>query len=414
MYKKMMNQIAKPYIYTIFERKIKMLLIANKKYKSQLISGYILMSFALFSLFFNKSYSQSTTNYKWWNPEQYHSKVIEGQAWPKNVIAIYDRLPVKAKTIVREPVWNLSKHTAGLSIRFKSNAKDILIRYKTIRKDYGMPHMPATGVSGIDLYAKNNDGNWVWFKGNYSFGDTITYGYKNLNLKAAKDSKGFEYQLFFPLYNAVEWLEIGIPLGAQFEFLALRQEKPIVVYGTSIAQGACASRPGMAWTSIVERKLNRPVINLGFSGNGLLEKEMIDLITEIDAKIYVLDCLPNLVTNKNRSSENVYQRIISSVKEIRKKHKLTPILLVDHAGYADGLTNVNRYNAYSNLNQINQKAFNRLKEDGVSNIYILKKNEIGLQLDSYVDGTHPTDLGMMEYAVAYEKILKKIIDEIKE
>jgi lysophospholipase L1-like esterase len=290
----------------------------------------------------------------------------------------------------------------------------MLIRYKTVNKDYSMPHMPATGVSGIDLYAKNNEGSWVWFKGNYSFGDTITYGYKNINLKAAKDFNGFEYQLFFPLYNAIEWFEIGVPPEAQFVPLPLRKKKPIVVYGTSIAQGACASRPGMAWTSILERKLNRPVINLGFSGNGRLEMEMIDLINEIDAKIYVLDCLPNLVTNKTRTSENVYQRIISSVKEIRKKHPLTPILLVDHEGYADGMTNLHRFNTYTNLNQINHKAYIKLKEEGVSNIYILKKNEIGLQLDSYVDGTHPTDLGMMEYASAYEKILQKIMNEIRE
>ena len=406
-----MNEIIKSYFYNIFDRKLKMMLITSKNYKIQLFLNNILLSIVLFALFFSRSYSQSSIKYSRWNSEQNHSIVIEGQGWPKNVMGIYDRLPVKAKILVREPVWNLSKHTAGLSIRFKSNAKDILVRYKTINKNYSMPHMPATGVSGVDLYAKNIDDKWVWFKGSYYFGDTITYNFKNINLKAAKDFNGFEYQLFFPLYNAVDWLEIGIPEGAQFEFSALRQEKPIVVYGTSIAQGACASRPGMAWTSILERKLNRPVINLGFSGNGRLEKEMIALISEIDAEIYVLDCLPNLIINKNRTSEKVYQKIISSVKEIRKKHKLTPILLVDHAGYSDGLTNINRYNAYSNLNQINQKAFNRLKEDGVPNIYILKKNETDLQLDSYVDGTHPTGLGMLEYALAYEKKIKEIMNE---
>ena len=388
-----------------------MLLIANKKYKIKWFLSYILMVFSLFVLVLENGYSQNNGNYKWYNPSQQEFIKIEGRGWSDDGISIYDRLPVKAKKMVREPVWNLSNHSAGLSIRFKSNAKDILVRYKTINKNYSMPHMPATGVSGVDLYAKNIDDNWIWFKGNYSFGDTITYNFKNINLKVAKDSKGFEYQLFLPLYNAVEWLEIGVPLKAKFEPLSLRKEKPIVVYGTSIAQGACASRPGMAWTSILERKLNQPVINLGFSGNGRLEKEMIDLITEIDAEVYVLDCLPNLVLNKNRTSEKVYQKIISSVKEIRKKHPLTPILLVDHEGYADGMTNLHRFNAYTNLNQINQKAFNRLKKDGVPNIYILKKNEIDLQLDSYVDGTHPTDLGMMEYALAYEKKLKEIMNE---
>lgn len=89
-------------------------------------------------------------------------------------------------------------------------------------------------------------------------------------------------------------MQVGVPGNALFNPMAIREEKPIVVYGTSIAQGGCASRPGMAWPALVGRKLDRPLINLGFSGNGRLEKEVIDLIAEIDAKVYVLDCLPNL------------------------------------------------------------------------------------------------------------------------
>ena len=77
---------------------------------------------------------------------------------------------------------------------------------------------------------------------------------------------------FFRLYNNVKWMEIGTPEGTKFTPLAIRPDKPIVVYGTSIAQGACASRPGMAWPAILGRKLDHPLINLGFSGNGMLGK----------------------------------------------------------------------------------------------------------------------------------------------
>ena len=60
--------------------------------------------------------------------------------------------------------------------------------------------------------------------------------------------------------------------------LPVRRDKPVLVYGTSIAQGGVASRPGLAWTALLERKLDRPVINLAFSGNGRLEPEVLDLI----------------------------------------------------------------------------------------------------------------------------------------
>ncbi len=117
-----------------------------------------------------------------------------------------------------------------------------------------MLHMPATGVSGVDLYAKNSDGKWLWCKGNYSFADTINYNFRNITPNDNYHKMGREYHLYLPLYNSVEWMEIGTEEDALFEPIPIRKEKPIVVYGTSIAQGGCASRPGMAWTSILERK----------------------------------------------------------------------------------------------------------------------------------------------------------------
>ncbi len=155
--------------------------------------------------------------------------------------------------------------------------------------------MPATGVSGIDLYSKTIDGKWLWAAGKFSFKDTITYHFTNL-LPNDQHVNNREYTLYLPLYNSVKWMEITVPKAALFKSLPVRKDNPIVVYGTSIAQGACASRPGLAWTNILGRKLDRPVINLAFSGNGKLEKELIELLSEIDASLYVLDCLPNLTS----------------------------------------------------------------------------------------------------------------------
>ena len=40
----------------------------------------------------------------------------------------YHRLPLSLKNIVREPVWELSKSSAGLSIRFLSNTTSIAVK----------------------------------------------------------------------------------------------------------------------------------------------------------------------------------------------------------------------------------------------------------------------------------------------
>ncbi len=357
----------------------------------------------------------SQNSLRWWNPEQAGFPVLEGQAWPGETESFYDRLPLRAKKQVRKAVWDLSKDAAGLVIRFRSNATHIVVRYGVSGR-LAFPHMPTTGVSGVDMYAKDSQGRWMWARGKWSLwsppSDTITYDYTGIRPNDKYHKMGREYRLYLPLYNHVTWLEIGVPEGALFEPLPVRPEKPIVVYGTSIAQGACASRPGMAWTNLLERRLDRPVINLGFSGNGKLEKELISLINEIDAKLYVLDCLPNM-TAPRFTDEQVREHIIASVKGLQAKHPATPILLVEHDGYADGAIQPGREKNYTDINRVMEKTFAEMKTMGINNIFLLTKEQIGQNIYSMVGGTHPSDVGMLLYADAYEKIIRHILQEPK-
>lgn len=337
---------------------------------------------------------------------------MEGQAWPNELKNKYDRLPARAEKNVREQVWNLSTQTAGLMIRFRANSGEIRVRYAVGAKQ-ALPHMPATGVSGVDLYAISNDGDWRWCSAKYAFGDTITYNFKNIEPIDATHKLGREYRLFLPLYNNVKWLEIGVPEGTRFEPLPVRPDKPVVVYGTSIAQGACASRPGMAWTAILGRKLDDPLINLGFSGNGRMEKELIDLVSEIDAKIYILDCLPNLVASVNIPADEIKKRLNDGVHTLRTKRPETPIVLAEHDGYTDEAINPVNRKSYQDVNLILKEAFMQLKLEGISGIYLIPKEDFHQDIETMVDGTHPTDLGMMRYAEAYEKQIREILHEPK-
>ncbi len=364
-----------------------------------------LLVFVFYCLTLSAVFAQQKSDFKWWNPVNNDFTVIDGQGWSEGLKAPYDRFPARVEKSLRPPVWSLSRNTAGELIRFTTDAPEITVRYVTYgRKEYGLPHMPATGVSGVDLYGLDLNGNWLWGVGKYHFGDTITYRFTNLDKQVLK-----EYRLYLPLYNSVEWLEIGVPTNSSFKPLPKRTEKPIVVYGTSILQGACASRPGMAWTSIVERSLNTPFINLGFSGQGWLDEEVIDLITELDAKIFVLDNLPNL---GRFSDEEVNQKIITSVKKIRAKYPKTPILFSEHPD-AD-IHSVNSFfqASYKRLNKILRSTFDQMQKDGVKNIYMLTASEIGFDSDSTVDGTHPNDIGMKQYAVANERIIKSILETL--
>ncbi|WP_273272546.1 SGNH/GDSL hydrolase family protein [Maribacter polysiphoniae] len=360
----------------------------------------------LFTLVINISFSQEETEIKWWNPADSEFPVIAGQAWPNEVKSVYHRFPERAEASVREAVWNLSKQSAGLSIRFWSNADSILVNYQ-LEGAVAMSHMPATGVSGLDLYSKTKDGEWLRCWGSYSIEAESKYSFRIDGGSESYKKYGREYQLFLPLYNEIDSLMIGVDEESFFKVLPIRKEKPIVAYGTSICQGACASRPGMAWTNILERKLERPVINLGFSGNGELEPELIDLMTEIDAKLYILDCLPNL----DPAEDDTYTLTVNAVKKLREKRPGIPIVLSAHIGYADELTNKKNNDEVIALNKELEKAFNTLKSEGFENIFLLKKSDLALNFDMYVDRIHPNDYGMIQYATVYEDLIRDILEE---
>ena len=342
---------------------------------------------------------------QWRNPMSENFHVVCGQAWQKELKGSYYRLPDRAKEQVRKALWDLSKSSAGLSIAFRSNAPEIKVRYR-VTGGLSMAHMPATGKSGVDLYATDAHGRQRWCAARYSFGDTITFTYSRLSY-ADDAGHGYEYRLYLPPYNEITWLEIGVSQESKFTFLPVSQEKPLVIYGTSIAQGACASRPGMIWSNILERELQHPVVNLGFSGNGQLEMEFFNLLNEIDAQLFIIDCLPNLTNDRTAW---IYERTLNGVRKLRQKSD-APILLVEHSGYTNDLTSAQTEKSYRDSNAELLRAYQTLQEEGIQDLHYLTHAEIGLSMDAMVEGVHPSDLGMRQYADAYIRKIKEILHE---
>lgn len=318
----------------------------------------------------------------------------------------YQRFPKSMQPKVRKQVWELSKNASGLYLDFYTSSSQIEVVYQ-VEEVLSFMHMPATGVSGVDLYALDGKGKWHWVRGNYTFSDSISYTFKGID--PIIQEKIVAYRLYFPLYNTIKKFQIGVPNTAVFKAIqTTTNPSPIVVYGTSIAQGACATRAGMSWTNILGRHLQLPIVNLGFSGNGRLESEVIDFISEKKASLYILDCMPNFTPGQNLGPEQVKKRLRDAVLSIRKKQALTPILIVEHAGYSDGNIQSDRYALYSELNKASTETVEQLQKEDIPALYYLEKEALGLSTASFVDGTHPNDLGMMEYAQAMIKKINQI------
>jgi lysophospholipase L1-like esterase len=351
--------------------------------------------------------SQAQT--KWYNPLDSDTPYIQGRAWNKEIGNTFHRFPQRARAVLRQPVWDLSTNSAGLYIEFYSNAPSITVKY-LCSGGRSLPNLTTIAVSGLDLYTTDCNGitDWCACPANYRFGshstDTIYYRYRDLAYHNIH-KEGNKYRLFLPLYNTVTYMEIGVPDSSCFKFAPPSIEKPILVYGTSIAQGASASRPAMAWSNILQRRTDWPIINLGFSGNALMDAAVYDLISEVDAKMFILDCMPNMYS----IHDSIVSRTIAGVHKIRSKSK-APILLVENDGYMYGKTNAPIENECNVTNAELKKAFEQLKAEGAENIFYLTKEEIGLTPDSQTDGWHASDIGMELYANAYMKKIEDILD----
>tara|TARA_B100000900_G_C20498020_1_gene682505 strand:+ start:51 stop:1136 length:1086 start_codon:yes stop_codon:yes gene_type:complete len=299
----------------------------------------------------------------------------------------YDRLPISYKEIVRQPVWDLSKSSAGLSIRFITNSTKLKVNWEVLN-NFQMDHMPDTGIKGVDLYFKQGD-DWQYINTGRPQGLKNKYTLiENMN------SQIKEFKVFLPLYDGIKNIEIGIDSSSFIKKSEKNFKKPIIFYGTSITQGGCASRPGMVHTNIISRKLDVEVINFGFSGNGRMEKPIAELISSVEPLFYLIECMPNMI-----SPQNISERTIPLVDTIRDKNPNTPIIFVDLFKSSISILNEKTKIDNKEMDDALRAQFNRMINLGYKNIYYLETPKItDTDNEGTVDGVHFTDLGFKRYA----------------
>ena len=365
----------------------------RRQFINQILGGSMTLAFTPNLFAQNLNFSEDDVD--WYDVKEFG---VEGKGWSETK-KYFDSLPAKAEGFVSDQVCNLSRASAGMCFRFVSDSPNIYVRYELSRESLSMTHMAATGHSGVDLYAQDGMGIDRWVA-------VVRPGKQKMDTTLAKDLApgSRRYTLYLPLRNGVESLEIGVVRGQSFTALSPRNEKPIVFYGTSIMHGACASRPGMAFPSILGRRLRRPIINLGFAGNGRMEIEVGSLLVELNPCVFVIDCLPNM------NESTVSERAVPLVKKIRETHEKTPILLVEDRSF----TSTRFFPARKQRHQKNRialkNAFKELQNLGIKNIFYLDgDNLLGQDGEAATDGSHPSDLGMVRYADAYEPALRAIL-----
>lgn len=304
----------------------------------------------------------------------------------------YRRLPEDIAKSVNECVDEMHDRTAGGRVRFITNSPYIAIHAEMVSV-LKMNHFAITGSVGMDLYSGTR------YYGTFvpPFGvDTVFESVIDL------DGEEREYTINLPLYSGVKRLFVGIKEGCTLKAPSpYRLDKPVVYYGSSITQGGCASRPGVAYQAILTRELHVDHINMGFSGGARGEDPIVDYVAGLEMSAFVSDYDHNAPTadHLRATHEKLY-------RAVRKNHPDIPILFLTRPKF--------HLDANEKLRlEIVKETYEKALSEGDSNVYFIPGPELlneQVRECCLVDNTHPTDAGFVSMAYAILPTLKKMLN----
>lgn len=312
----------------------------------------------------------------------------------------FRRFPVDPPYPLPEAVDYLANNPAGGQVRFRTDSRRVTVNVR-LSGPAGMVHMPATGQCGIDCYVGDS--------GRYRFVGVTKYDvaqaeYECLLLEAPTASMR-EIVLNLPLYQGVDDLRIGLdPRATILPPPPYAKSSPLIVYGTSNTQGGCASRPGMLWTNILSRRLNREIINLGFSGSGKGEPDVARNIARIpNAGGFTLDY------EGNAGSQRLRETLLDFIAILRQAHPLAPILVLSVTPFTREIYRQDLLEMRRQDRAFQRETVETLRRQGDHRIFFQDGfGLLGEDCEGTVDGVHPTDLGFLRQADALEPVFRDI------
>ena len=242
---------------------------------------------------------------------------------------LYRRMPKNIADATNEGVSVLSKHTAGGRIRFATNSPYVAVRVEEpFEPPY--PHMTIEGKMGVSLFADKKFVGGIMpsyaqtVEADGARGGSGTLVFDGIKYPYGVAEKTYQMEIFLPLYSPVSAVYIGVKKDCLLQSaVAYQHTKPVLFYGSSITQGACASKSGDDYVNRLCRALDTDILNLGFSGNACGEQVMADYIAAQDASVFVLDYDHNAPT-----AEHLRNTHFPLYKTVRKANPTTPIIMM--------------------------------------------------------------------------------------
>ena len=345
---------------------------------------------------------------KWIDVSTDRSVEVDGLAWFKANGGQFIRLPLDREDDIKNGtdlyVWGNGQYPSTARVRFRTDSTSLHLKIDHGGARLAMWHMASIAVSGIDLYI-GAPGNESFWNPTRPLSGTNEYEHAFFD---GMPKQMREFTLYLPTYSKLKTLKIGIDEDATIvRPTPYKTIKPVVVYGTSITQGACSSRCSNGYVAQLGRRLNCDMVNLGFSGSGRAEPIMADLMLEIDASAYIVDCVANM------DADLMNERYEAFVNRLRAAKPNIPIILMTKPHYAEEI--VEGTAGYDAQNAALFTTYSNRLAAGDQNIYLFDTGALippGGDHPS-ADGTHLTDEGFTRITDHLEPVLRQILQGVE-
>lgn len=289
------------------------------------------------------------------------------------------RFPGHMLNEMPEGVCTQARFPSGGRIRFRCDGSRLLVRVKGLSGHTG---------HGIDLFVDNS-----YWKTGFVADSKET----EILFFSGVEKRKKAIDLYLPYRQDIIILAIGVDSDTDITFpISFEPERPVVFYGSSVAQGVGAGLSGMSYEAVISRRLNVDFVNFGFGGAGKAEANVVEMVNQVEASCYILD----LGKSYGMQSSEAYETMLQT---IRLSHPDTPILCITPIFSA----RENYDSVYADLSHHTRNVV-RQSAAGLDNVYIVDGLKLLGPADSEGfsnDGLHPSELGFQRIA---ERLLPAI------
>lgn len=303
----------------------------------------------------------------------------------------YCRVPLEVAKNVSKGILDSRGNTAGGRVRFKTDSP-----YIAIKVEYGVYELSTitsnVAMVGFDVYADDSFAGVFRPPVNFDGSDLISV----IDLGEANERV---ITINMPLYSEVKKLFVGVAKDSKISHApAYKHERPMVFYGSSITNGAAASRPGATYTARLSRMLDSDYHSLGFGGLAKGEPAFAEYISGLDMSLFVLDYDHNARTLEHL--QDTHERFF---KIVRDKNPNLPIVIISRPNIGPDVEK--RF-------EIIKATYDNAVANGDKNVYLIKGIDLLTEgdLDFTADKTHPSDLGYYFMAKGIYPIIRSIIE----